>query len=257
MRARELRRSVSDFNRVVVGLGADRTSHPWESAYTNSKRLLFQAETLDVRNAYRAFGYLPECYPRVADDHIALECAFMAVLARKSLEVQDDEELACLEAGQRAFLQDHFLRWIGDYARDLRVDAPDGLYELTGCRTGGVRRVGRVCEGTAGWTGFPRVGLSQSNPRDYGRFLRSFVVARANFAACAGGCISDEGKRGNRIRAWGIDGASGTNNLRNLPKPAAFLAQPWLVAQDPLHARFASRSVAPPRGARSQNRHSR
>ena len=150
VRARELRRSVSDFNRVVVGLGADRTSHPWESAYTNSKRLLFQAETLDVRNAYRAFGYLPECYPRVADDHIALECAFMAALARKSLEVQDDEELACLEAGQRAFLQDHFLRWIGDYARDLRVDAPGGLYELTAAALAEFAASNGVCEGTAG-----------------------------------------------------------------------------------------------------------
>ena len=91
-----------------------------------------------------------DSYPRVADDHIALECAFMAALARKSLEVQDDEELACLEAGQRAFLQDHFLRWIGDYARDLRVDAPDGLYELTAAALAEFAASDGVCEGTAG-----------------------------------------------------------------------------------------------------------
>lgn len=130
-RAAELERSVSDFNRVIAGLGANRESFPWESAYTSSKRLLFQVETLEVRNAYRAFGYQPELYPRVADDHLALECAFMAALAKATLEAEDEVERERLLAGQEDFLANHVLKWIEDYARDLHEDAPGGLYDLT------------------------------------------------------------------------------------------------------------------------------
>lgn len=129
-----IERSGSEYNRVVAGLGANRTSHPWESAYTNSKKLLFQVETLEVRNAYRAFGYLPEKYPKVADDHIALECAFMAALAQKTLDADASGDAAGfvrLVDGQIGFLQDHMLKWIGGYARDVHFDAPDGLYDVT------------------------------------------------------------------------------------------------------------------------------
>ena len=121
-------KSLSEYNRAIAGLGANRESHPWESAYTSSRKLLFQVETLEVRNAYRAFGYLPEMYPKVADDHIALECAFLAALARKMLDEPDDGKYS---VGSRDFLRDHLLRWIDDYAAAVHIDVPDGLYDLT------------------------------------------------------------------------------------------------------------------------------
>ena len=129
----ELERSRSAFNKAVAGLGANRASHPWESAYTNSKRLLMQVETLEVRNAYRAFGYVPELYPKVADDHLSLECAFLAALAKRSIDAYvegDAGKLAALVEGQRSFLHDHLLKWIDGYASDLHEDAPGTLYDL-------------------------------------------------------------------------------------------------------------------------------
>ena len=120
--------ALSDYNRVIAGLGGNRDSHPWESAYTSSKKLLFQVETLEVRNAYRAFGYLPQMYPKVADDHIALECAFLAQLAQKQLDAEG-EEFQRLAEGQLGFLRDHLLKWIDQYVFDIRNDAPGSLYE--------------------------------------------------------------------------------------------------------------------------------
>lgn len=124
-----LERAESEYNRFVMGLGSNRVSHPWESAYTSNRRLLFQVETLEVRDAYRAFGYLPEMYPKVADDHIALECAFMLALAGKTLDAEG-EEFVRLVAGQRDFLRDHMLKWVDNYASDLHEEAPGGLYDL-------------------------------------------------------------------------------------------------------------------------------
>ncbi len=125
----EVGSALSAYNRYIAGLGSNRDSHPWESAYTSSRKLLFQVETLEVRNAYRAFGYLPEMYPKVADDHIALECAFLAALAAKTLSAQDDEFTRLVE-GQLDFLNNHLLKWIDRYAADLRGEAQGSLYSL-------------------------------------------------------------------------------------------------------------------------------
>lgn len=124
--------SLKDFNRFVAGLGSGRESHPWESAYTSSRKLLFQVETLEVRNAYREFGYLPQMYPKVADDHISLECAFLAAIAGKMIEADEAEDAGSLDRfakGSLDFLNKHLLLWIDLYAEDLHVDAPDGLYD--------------------------------------------------------------------------------------------------------------------------------
>lgn len=132
-RAAEVERCRVAYNRAVAGLGARRTSHPWESAYTSSKKLLMQRETLAVREVYRAFGYLPEMYRQVPDDHLSLECAFLAALAQRSvaaLEAGDDATASMLAEGQRAFLEGHLLKWIDAYAADLHADVPDTLYDM-------------------------------------------------------------------------------------------------------------------------------
>ena len=126
----ELQTMKSEFNRAVAGLGAARKSHPWESSYTNNKQLLFQKETLEVRDFYRSFGCIPKMYPKVADDHISLECAFLASLAKQVSAVSDEESLKRLLDGQRDFLSRHLLKWLPLYSEELREDAADGLYDL-------------------------------------------------------------------------------------------------------------------------------
>lgn len=123
----------SEFNRVIVGLGANRQSHPWESVYTSSKKLLFQPEMLEVRDFYREYGCIPKLYPKVADDHLSLECAFLAYLAKRALQGKDEEERTRFLLGQELFLKTHLLAWLGLYAAELHDDAPDGLYDLMAC----------------------------------------------------------------------------------------------------------------------------
>ena len=104
---------------------------PWESVYRSKSRALFQRSTLDVRNAYRAQGLLPQMYPRVADDHIALELGFLSALAQRALEaVQAGDAPAARKAleASRRFLDEHLNVWLGDYARDLQKEAPGSLY---------------------------------------------------------------------------------------------------------------------------------
>lgn len=116
--------------RLFVGPGELRAK-PWESTYLTKSKALFSRETLEVRNAYRAQGFLPAQYPRVADDHIALECGFLAVLSGRAVEAlgaEDDEAYAAAAAAVEAFLDEHLLRWVDDYASDLEAAAPGSLF---------------------------------------------------------------------------------------------------------------------------------
>lgn len=111
----------NEYTRLFIGPD-HLPAPPWESVYVTGKPQLFQETTLSVRTAYRAAGYLPKCFPRVADDHIALELNFMAAMAAQALEAG----LACQEASaidalarQRRFLDEHMLRWIPSFAETL------------------------------------------------------------------------------------------------------------------------------------------
>ena len=116
--------------RLFIGPVAPKAL-PWESTYRSRSKALFRQETLDVRNAYRSQGLLPQAYPKVADDHIAIELGFLAALAGRALDaLQVGDETARREAEEasRAFLEGHLLRWADDYAADLAKAAPGSLY---------------------------------------------------------------------------------------------------------------------------------
>lgn len=111
----------SEYVRALVGPGK-LPSAPWESAQLSGDGALFSRQTLDVRNAYRVQGFLPQEYPRVADDHIALECGFLAEMAARALERQkagDEEGSTAALAVSRAFLEKHPLLWIDAFADGL------------------------------------------------------------------------------------------------------------------------------------------
>lgn len=69
---------------MFIGIGT-RVA-PWESVYVSPDRLVFQASTLAVRDAYGAAGFVAKNKGAEPDDHIATECDFMAKLAAQAAE---------------------------------------------------------------------------------------------------------------------------------------------------------------------------
>jgi TorA maturation chaperone TorD len=110
---------------LLVGPGA-LPSSPWESTYLSNERVLFQESTLDVRRAYAAQGLIPQGYPHVADDHIAIECDFLGKLGDRMAEALADGDAASLRAATLAskdFLEAHLGTWAGDFARGVSAAA--------------------------------------------------------------------------------------------------------------------------------------
>jgi TorA maturation chaperone TorD len=111
---------------------------PWESAYFNEGRLLFQEQTLQVRQWYARYGLEAERKGREPDDHIGLELSFvahLATLALQALESCDEGEAEKILQAQRDFLTQHLLRWapawVGLVKKHAGTDFYRGLAHLT------------------------------------------------------------------------------------------------------------------------------
>jgi len=109
---------------VYLMLGPEKLpAPPWESVYVNKAPLLFQESTLKVRQTYLEYDLLPAAYPHEADDHLALELNYMAHLAqlsRESFEKNDIHQMRKTLSDQKAFLENHLLVWIGDFAEQIQ-----------------------------------------------------------------------------------------------------------------------------------------
>ena len=103
----------ADFNRLFIGPGRP-LAPPWESYYLSRDHLLFQEQTLAVRQAYRRFGLEAPHINIEPDDSLSLELSFMAELCARCCAALDAGSHGApgeiLEA-QRHFLATHLLRW--------------------------------------------------------------------------------------------------------------------------------------------------
>lgn len=119
-----------DFTRLFIGLDVHHTA-PWESVYFNRERLVFQEQTIQVREWYARFGLQVERINREPDDHIGLEILFvshLALLALQAIEQNDETTRNEILQAQREFLSDHLLRWGPAWAKLVKQHAATDFY---------------------------------------------------------------------------------------------------------------------------------
>lgn len=103
----------SDYAALFVGPGP-LLAYPWESVYLSEEHLIFDIQTLEVREIYRRFGLQAPAAIREPDDHIGLELAFLVHLCSLGLDACARGDIDGFERSlqaQRGFLGDHVLRW--------------------------------------------------------------------------------------------------------------------------------------------------
>ena len=125
-----LEEAKDEYTRLFIG-PVSLVAPPWESVYGQKDAMLFQESTLEVRNTYRRFGLIPEGYPHVADDSLALELHFMALLAQHSLDAfyaGKNEDLAADLTGSEEFLDKHLLVWIPKFLERMKGARSNILY---------------------------------------------------------------------------------------------------------------------------------
>lgn len=106
---------------LFTGIG-NLLAQPYESPYLSKEGLLFEEQTVAVREAYAAHGLrVPD--PRVPDDHIGYEFAFVSHLAGQVAE----GNAGALPALYR-FVSEHLGCFAGDVAKELREHARTVTY---------------------------------------------------------------------------------------------------------------------------------
>ncbi len=127
----EMKAINADHLRLFDGL--DRVLSPvWESVYFTESHLVFQEQTLQVRQWYARYGLQAEKLHREPDDHIGLELIFVAHLAARAVEAIDNGDISTADAllqAQRDFLHDHLLRWGPAWARLVKKHAQTDFYQ--------------------------------------------------------------------------------------------------------------------------------
>lgn len=117
-----------DYTRLFIGPNK-LPAPPWESVYVLKERLLFQEVTLQVRQSYLEYGFLPKAYRQEADDHVGLELDFMYQLAMLTCASGSKLVLNKLLEDQKMFLTGHLLRWVPDFSRCVAENAQTGFYQ--------------------------------------------------------------------------------------------------------------------------------
>lgn len=123
--------SESDYLKLFIGLGRP-LAPPWESVYTSEDGLLFQAETLDVRAWYEAYGVESKMKYNEPDDHIALELEFISFLTGQAIQsLEDGDEAKALEyiKGLSEFLIKHPLQWVFSWCKLVEDNAKGQFYK--------------------------------------------------------------------------------------------------------------------------------
>jgi TorA maturation chaperone TorD len=119
-----------DYTRLFIGLDMLPTA-PWESVYFNRERMVFQEQTLQVRQWFARFGVQVENLNKEPDDHIGLEILFIAHLASLALQAIEKGDQPALDEvlqAQRGFLEEHLLRWGPAWTRLLLQHAQTDFY---------------------------------------------------------------------------------------------------------------------------------
>lgn len=121
---------AADYNRLFLGMGP-HPAPPYESVYTSPEGLLMQDARDEVLAAYRDQGLDAPDNFNLPEDHLALECAFVAELAARTAaacERGDREAVEELIAFQRAFVEEHLAAWIPAFCSDVEERARTSFY---------------------------------------------------------------------------------------------------------------------------------
>lgn len=117
-----------EYTRLFVGPGPV-AAPPMETPHVSHEKVLFSENTVAVRRIYKSHGLTPVRELRIADDHVALMCDYLARLSGQALGAfrsGDGSLLGSLAADQVVFESSHMANWLPRLA-SLQSEAADAV----------------------------------------------------------------------------------------------------------------------------------
>lgn len=111
---------VQDYTRLFIGL--ERTlAPPFESVYLSRDHIMFERQTLEVREFYKQVALEIPRLHKEPDDHIGYELHFVSLLCRREFESSDDI--------LTSFLEHHLFKWVRMFCRRVWEQASSGYFK--------------------------------------------------------------------------------------------------------------------------------
>ena len=112
--------------RLFDGIGGDRTTPPYRSAFTSDGGLLCQEATAEMERVLRQYGLKLDATLREPADHLSLQLEVVAQLALRAAEAAAAGSAALpFLAAQAEFIDRQLLDWVPRFAARLAtVDEP-------------------------------------------------------------------------------------------------------------------------------------
>lgn len=122
-----------DFVRTFIGHGVNGYSaaYPFESVYTNERRLMMQEARAEVLKTFRENNLKRGAWNE-GEDHIALELEFVqrtSLRAVEALRAGDEDEAVRQLQVQRTFVGEHLLNWVPMLVADMKGFAKTKFYQ--------------------------------------------------------------------------------------------------------------------------------
>lgn len=122
---KEMEDLMWDYTRLFIG-PYKLPCPPWESVYTSPKKLMMQDAADQIKRLYEEAG-LAINTADIMPDHVGAELNFLAVLLQRIQSGKDGNEgyMRIMEK----LLNDHLLKWIPEFTRDMEDAAESSFYK--------------------------------------------------------------------------------------------------------------------------------
>lgn len=120
-----------DYARLFIGPGK-LLAAPWESVYRSVEGLIFEQQTLEVRQFYRRYGMTTPNPKKEPEDHIGLELLFVAhlcALGLQAIEQGNSNTFDLVFNGLRNFYVEHLRQWADQCLARVQQHAKTTYYQ--------------------------------------------------------------------------------------------------------------------------------
>ena len=126
----KLNKIQEEYQRIFIGT-IPSSPFPWSSVYLNGDGTIFNESTLKVREFYRQWGVELDSDYKEPDDHIGLELEFVALLTKRLLDCEQNDEakLLRLMKAQKEFLEVYLISWVEEFANKLVQSTETNFYK--------------------------------------------------------------------------------------------------------------------------------
>jgi TorA maturation chaperone TorD len=122
---------AAEYASLFLTAGAKQVN-PYQSFYLGDEGILYQEETLKLKEIMQELGYEGAEENAEPEDHLGNELAFVAYLCRSAARSQEHGEIEYARRYlnlQKQFLEQHLLEWVPDCCADIQENTDSAYFE--------------------------------------------------------------------------------------------------------------------------------